>query len=513
MSTGITTINTLGLAALQTAQTGMANVATNVSGAAVEGFHRREVHPLMISASTNPLVQGGTVIIDSVMRSFSALVSSQYLTNHSKVRQAETLNNAAQIIDRMLVDEASGLTEVFNSFFTSASDLSADPASGTARTAFSTTSVELTDRIRNLAATIEETRRQSLFQMSGVIDAINDKSEALARVNILIQGSSAYGKPLPSADLLDERDRLSGELTDLVGATIETTDIGLATLRFDGISLVEVGQAARLQVERDRRGLPTGLIRIALPKTEGDRSDSFNVVGALRGGGIVGGEFGGLTRYAEGAEAWLKRLDALALSFQRFGNPLNPGAMGGTPVQWYTKLLDETGNPSKLGSDDENGAFLAGLDQEGMFRIDPSGYSESESGDLTVLVRSLRPSLTIRSNMMTGAMVPWSTSPNPAANVDQSFVMRVAGGRSTLMREWSDWVSGLSSDLSKWKAEEASYTAVHQSLDEQRQQISGVDLDQEATDLLRFQQLYQANSSVIQAAQRMFDVLINATGR
>jgi len=64
--------------------------------------------------------------------------------------------------------------------------LSADPASGTARTAFATTSVELTDRVRNLAATIEETRRQALFQMSGVIDAVNDKAEALSRVNLLI---------------------------------------------------------------------------------------------------------------------------------------------------------------------------------------------------------------------------------------------------------------------------------------------------------------------------------------
>jgi flagellar hook-associated protein 1 FlgK len=115
--------------------------------------------------------------------------------------------------------------------------------------------------------------------------------------------------------------------------------------------------------------------------------------------------------------------------------------------------------------------------------------------------------------MTTGYMVPWSTSDDPESSADQSFVMKVAAGRSTLMREWSDWVSGVSSDLSKWRAEEASFTAVHQSLNEQREQISGVDLDQEATDLLRFQQIYQANSSVIQAAMRMFDVLITTTGR
>jgi len=508
MGTGITAINSLGLAGLQTAQTGMANVATNVSGASVEGFHRREVHPLMISASTNPLVQGGTVIIDSVVRSYSALVSSQYLANHAKVKQAATMNNAAQIMDRMLVDESTGLTEVFNSFFTAASDLSADPASGTARTAFATTSVELTDRIRNLAATIEETRRQALFQMSGVIDAINDKSEALSRVNLLIQASTAYGKPLPSADLLDERDRLSGELTDLVGANIETTNLGQATLRFDGISLVEGGQAARLAVERDNNGLPTGLIRVALPRGEGNRDDSLTVIGSLRGGGVVGGEFGGLMRYAEGAELWLQRLDELALSYVRFGDPSRVEGSGDSADEWFSKRIDDGGSLAPLGAYDENDTFYPG-----MFRVDGSNNIDAEPGENILLARSLRPSLTLRSNMTTGLMVPWSKSSEPGSSVDQSFVMQVASGRSNLMREWSDWVSGVSSDLSKWRAEEASFTAVHQSLNEQREQISGVDLDQEATDLLRFQQIYQANSSVIQAAQRMFDVLINATGR
>jgi len=504
MGTGITNINSLGLAGLQTAQTGMANIATNVSGAAVEGFHRRETHPLMTSASTNPLVQGGTVIIDSIVRSYSALVSSQYLANHAKVRQAATMNNAAQIMDRMLVDESSGLTEVFNSFFTTASDLSADPASGTARTAFATTSVEMTDRVRNLAATIEETRRQALFQMSGVIDAINDKAEALARVNVLIQSSSAFGKPLPSADLLDERDRLSGQLTDLVGATIDTSDLGQASLRFDGLALVDGGQAARLAVDRNQDGLPTGLIKVALPRGEQNRNDALTFVGALKGSGIVGGEFGGLMRYAEGAEEWLKRLDDFALSFVKFGDP----SADSSDVQWYTKVSDGS-SLAKLGAYDDEGNLVAG----GMFRVDTDGFEVNDSGDVNVLVRSLRPSLTFRSNMTTGAMVPWSTSDDPTASVDQSFVMKAASGRSSLMREWSDWVSGVSSDLSKWRAEEASFTAVHVSLNEQREQISGVDLDQEATDLLRFQQLYQANSSVIQAAMRMFDVLITTTGR
>jgi len=271
---------------------------------------------------------------------------------------------------------------------------------------------------------------------------------------------------------------------------------------------VEGGQAARLAVERDTNGLPTGLIRVALPRGEGNRDDSLTVIGSLRGGGVVGGEFGGLMRYAEGAELWLQRLDELALSYVRFGDPSRVEGSGDSADEWFSKRIDDGGSLAPLGAYDENDTFYPG-----MFRVDGSNNIDAEPGENILLARSLRPSLTLRSNMTTGLMVPWSKSSEPGSSVDQSFVMQVASGRSNLMREWSDWVSGVSSDLSKWRAEEASFTAVHQSLNEQREQISGVDLDQEATDLLRFQQIYQANSSVIQAAQRMFDVLINATGR
>jgi len=499
MGTGISTINSLGLAGMQTAQTGMANVATNVSGASVDGFHRREVHPQMSSASTNPLVQGGTVIIDSVMRSYSALLSMQYLANHGKVEQASTLNNAAEVVDKMLVDESTGLTDVFNGFFTSASDLSADPASGTARAAFSTTSKELTDRLRSLAATIEETRRQALVQMTGVVDAVNEKAEALARVNQLIQASSAYGKPLPSADLLDERDRLAGQLVDLTGATVQMTDSGQATLRFDGLSLVDGNQAAQLKPQFDRgtdsqAPLPTGLINVYLPRGEGSRNQGQGGLVATLGGSIIGGQFGGLLRYAEGAEDWLKGLDEMALKLVSFGKPKDQ--------TWYTKTVD--GSALKL--------------FEGMFKVVPGGYDVAKwrddgTGELVLLKRSERPSLTISSTMISGNDVPWSQSSTTTSPVDQSFIIQVAGGRSSRMREWSDWVASVSSDLSKWRAEEASFTAVHQSLEVQVQQISGVDLDQEATDLLKFQQIYQANSAVIQAAMRMFDALLSATGR
>lgn len=45
------------------------------------------------------------------------------------------------------------------------------------------------------------------------------------------------------------------------------------------------------------------------------------------------------------------------------------------------------------------------------------------------------------------------------------------------------------------------------------QGVSGVNLDEEAANLLRYQQAYQASAKIIQASQTLFDALLSATGR
>ena len=46
-----------------------------------------------------------------------------------------------------------------------------------------------------------------------------------------------------------------------------------------------------------------------------------------------------------------------------------------------------------------------------------------------------------------------------------------------------------------------------------QQNVAGVNLDEEAANLLRYQQAYQASARIIQASQSLFDALLSATGR
>lgn len=67
---------------------------------------------------------------------------------------------------------------------------------------------------------------------------------------------------------------------------------------------------------------------------------------------------------------------------------------------------------------------------------------------------------------------------------------------------------GTKSSLSKINTE-ASKSLLEQS-QTMRDQISGVNLDEEAANLIKFQQLYQANAQVISVARELFDTLLNS---
>jgi flagellar hook-associated protein 1 FlgK len=49
----------------------------------------------------------------------------------------------------------------------------------------------------------------------------------------------------------------------------------------------------------------------------------------------------------------------------------------------------------------------------------------------------------------------------------------------------------------------------HEEAVKQRQGVSGVNLDEEAANLLRYQQAYQASAQVIRAANEVFNMLID----
>ncbi|QBQ96351.1 flagellar hook-associated protein FlgK [Paraburkholderia pallida] len=78
----------------------------------------------------------------------------------------------------------------------------------------------------------------------------------------------------------------------------------------------------------------------------------------------------------------------------------------------------------------------------------------------------------------------------------------------TLTNAYSNYVNTIGNTASQLQASSTSQQSLVTQLTSQQQSVQGVNLDEEAANLLQYQQLYQANSKVIQTAASLFQTLL-----
>jgi flagellar hook-associated protein 1 len=74
-------------------------------------------------------------------------------------------------------------------------------------------------------------------------------------------------------------------------------------------------------------------------------------------------------------------------------------------------------------------------------------------------------------------------------------------------------VTKIGGDLRNARREESNAQVLTNSVDDRRQSVSGVSMDEEMANLVRFQRGYQASARAMNTASEILDILINRTGR
>ena len=106
---------------------------------------------------------------------------------------------------------------------------------------------------------------------------------------------------------------------------------------------------------------------------------------------------------------------------------------------------------------------------------------------------------------------------NGNGNGDNTNVLRISDlqdqaviGSYTLNEAYVDFVQRAGNVAQQASVAEKTLAVVHDQAVQTRESAVGVNLDEEAADLIRFQQAYQANAKVIQVAGSVFDTLLNS---
>jgi flagellar hook-associated protein 1 FlgK len=112
---------------------------------------------------------------------------------------------------------------------------------------------------------------------------------------------------------------------------------------------------------------------------------------------------------------------------------------------------------------------------------------------------------------VTAATVRSSTSGMAGANDIARAIGALRNG--AIDQGYATFVHGIAADAAEANRTLRTQTSIVGTLEERRASVSGVSLDEEMTNMIRFQRGYQASSRVMSTVDEMLDTLINRTGR
>jgi len=442
----------IGKSGLLSSQYALNVVSHNVANANTPGFHRQRPE----LSTSQPERYGGSwlgrgVQVDGVRRDYESFIERQISGEIARQGGYETKTTVLRQVEDLLDEDAFGLTGVLQDFFNAWDDLAADPESRAHR-------VTVIEAGKHLAETVDELSRRIYDLELGVnreIPArVDEVNELIARVWELNQQVMLTGG---AADVLDERDRLVNEMAAFFPEMDRFQDgNGRVTLIVRGKNLVDTEGYETLDVEADSRGYYDVVIASTGESLGLSTSDDGRLAAltALRDDLLPG---------------YLADLDKLAYNLAQEVNTLHEagyGLDGGTGRAFFSAIPAESGAARNLS------VAVSDADQ----------------------------------------VAAASASGQPGNNVQARAIsalqrQEIIGGETP-----GDWFAGIVAEVGlDAEATESRATAsesVLLQLRARRDAVSGVSLDEEAADLIRYQKAYEASARILRITDELFETLM-----
>ena len=497
---GIYSINESASAALKIAQAGILVTSQNVAGTSIEGFSRRSASTVMDALAPNSLMlNGSSFAVEGFTREYSSLIGAQLLNQQAKSSYSETLVQYTSTIDSVIADKSAGLSSAITEFFNVLGNYAADPSNKALAAAITGSANVVSQRMTGITTLVGQLKSDTATGLNDTVRQINTYLPALADINQRILKGNSPGNTAPSADLLDERDRILTNLQKLVGGQSLINKDGTGTQLVAGLPLVERGISNKVSVNGDGKSIAVEFNR-ANP-SGGQVMQTIQTVD--------GGQAGALLKMTnEFIPKMEQRLNTTALALVKIANEAGQtsstsptaGAIFGFKVgsNTYSSVDTDSADPTGLIPTLANEADMASL-------YNSVGQSNSALVGAKLLAENfvaIAPSdpLSYYSyNNVTKVYTPLITSAK-ANSAEQ---------KSTLLGNVvADLVTDVGVQIATWRNSKKADEVVLSNLKEQREQLSGVNLDEEAANLLKYQQLYSASTKILQTGNQMFNTLL-----
>ncbi|HOX26467.1 MAG TPA: flagellar hook-associated protein FlgK [Candidatus Krumholzibacteria bacterium] len=450
----LATVMDSSLSAMFAAQAGLATTSHNIANADTDGYTRQS----NLLAARRPLLFpfgaiGQGVDVLTIRRSQDTFLLNSLRSQQSKLAAYASVDSALCEIENILGSlDNDHLGDALNEFFGAWSDLATAPTDPSLKQQVVSKAVSLVTDFHTISASFDDLGRTIESQVQEEIGSLNSLLTQVADLNSQIMAAEIGGQP--ANDLRDQRDVLVNDISQIAAVGVEERSDGSLDVIINGRTMVTRGSAQQFTTTYRETGRGYEMVVVT--------SGNFHEVQLPEG--RLAGLLESRDVYATGIRA---KLDAVAKLLIDAVNELH--------------VQGTTGSSSGLMF--FSGDSLHTIQLNEMLIAQPELVATSRSGEAgdTDIARAI------------------------AALADTPAL----GGSLTVGDSYRGVLIDVASKRSSFEFLVENQDSAVAAVEAKIASVTGVSLDEEAANMVRYQNTYNAAAKIIATVQELYETLVN----
>lgn len=437
---------------LLTYQSALNATSNNISNANNPEYSRQRVVLTAEDPEYNgKLAFGSGVKLTDIQRIRDGILDEQTWSYNSRQSYAEKQYGTLSKLEALLSEPTDlGLSNLTAQFFNSFEKLAVDPSSTALRNNTLNAAQNMTGKLTNIYSGYTEIQQDIKQETIQMVKTVNSYVDQVYTLNKQIYQVTANGST-PS-DLLDKRDFLIGELSKIANINVTINSDQSATISIGGVFAVDRLNSQQFQMTETVDG-------ISVTTDDGAAKLSLN----------YGELYSNLNVYNKEIPKYQANLDAIGQAiFDNVNAIHNTGQTNTDPPQTNIDFFSSYGQGKLVVNQNiiDNSNLIAA-----------SANGEGGNNEIAQQIADLQSTSLI--------------------------------GTETISNSYSNFVNNLANEIQLQNQNQESFQLVLNQLDNQITEKSGVSVDEEMVNVIKFQRSYDAAARMIRVADEMFQTLLN----
>lgn len=439
------------VAALEAQQAGLQTTTNNLANMNTPGYTRER--PILEEADPvwrNGIAYGQGVELEGIQSLQDQLLELQIGEETQQQSSSQAYVNAMSQVQTLLPDDTSGIGQAISAFFQSLNQLSTNPSDTSLRSGVLSAANDMSASFNNVASKLTDIRTGLDQNVVQDVNTVNSLTAQIAALNgQLAQMPGTSGE---AGTCVDQRNNLIQQLSGYIDVSVMTEGNCVTLTTKQGASLVVGSQSYALATQLGNDNVQHVL------------SQGQDITA-----GISSGELGGILQARDSTIPTLQTsLDSLAAGLC---DALNTAQEGG---------FDLNGNAGQA--------------------LFSTAGSSGAAASMKVAIQD--------SNLI-AASSDGSAGSNGNLNQLAAVAKQAVSAGMTATQAYANLVFVAGTAVDNGTAELNASSTMLQQLQQQSTSVSGVSLDEEASNILLYQRAYEASARAISAVDEMLQIAIN----